>query len=85
MSGSGENLFTNTNRWYTATSSSFANTSGYLPLNFTKDLQQLVGKTICFSFELYTPGTRTNGSGNLGNRFGAHLSLNYTPSGGSAT
>lgn len=85
MSGSGENLFTNTNRWYTATSAAFATTTGYPSVSFTKDLQQLVGKTICFSFELYTPGTRTNGSGNLGNRFGAHLSLNYTPSGGSAT
>lgn len=85
MGGSGENLFTNTNRWYTATSAAFANTSGYPAVNFTKDLQQLVGKTICFSFEMYTPGTRTNGSGGLGNRFGAHLSLNYTPSGGSAT
>lgn len=85
MGGSGENLFTNTNRWYTATSAAFATTTGYPSVSFTKDLQQLVGKTICFSFELYTPGTRTNGSGNLGNRFGAHLSLNYTPSGGSAT
>ena len=83
MGGSGINLFKNTDFWCTATSSQTA-TVLQTP-SYIGNLQDLVGKTITFSFELYTPGERQNGSGNLGNRFGAHLSLNYTPNGGSAT
>ena len=82
----GKNLFRNTNFYKIATQTTPATTS--IPsLTFTEDLQNLVGQTITFSFELYTPGARQNGpnGGSLNGRFGAHLSLNYTPSGGSAT
>lgn len=82
----GKNLFRNTNFYKTATQTTAATTS--IPsLTFTENLQNLVGKTITFSFELYTPGARQNGpnGGSLNGRFGSHLSLNYTPSGGSAT
>ena len=89
MSGSGKNLLRNTNFFKTATNSSPASTTISPAITFAENLQNLVGKTITFSFELYTPGARQNNPSQsnaiLAERFGAHLSLNYTPSGGSAT
>lgn len=89
MGGSGRNLFRNTNFFKTATNSSPASTTISPAITFAENLQNLVGKTITFSFELYTPGARqsnpSQSNATLAERFGAHLSLNYTPSGGSAT
>lgn len=82
----GKNLLRNSNFMVEATKDTPA--SGVpSSMPFTEDLQQLVGKTFTLSYEVYTPGARKNGvnGGSLNNRFGCHLTLKYTPSGGSQT
>jgi hypothetical protein len=82
----GKNLLRNSNFIVEATNDTPA--SGVpASMPFTEDLQQLVGKTFTLSYEVYTPGARKNGvnGGSLNNRFGCHLTLKYTPSGGSQT
>lgn len=82
----GKNLLQNSNFIVEATKDTPA--SGVpSSMPFTEDLQQLVGKTFTLSYEVYTPGARKNGvnGGSLNNRFGCHLTLKYTPSGGSQT
>lgn len=55
-------------------------------LTLTIPLANMVGKNFVFSFDYSVEGAKFDTSSDYSkNRFGMHLTLNYTPSGGSAT
>lgn len=68
----------------TATNSGVSSVGSASIPNGATILMNNKGKTCWFSFDYSTEGTRENGSGSLGERFGCHLSLNYNNASGTA-
>lgn len=81
----GKNLIKDSNFIVQATQSAFATTKpvvlvGGLDLNAT-----FLGKTVSFSYFVHNPGSKQNGSGSLGSRFGIHGSVQWRNSSTGAT
>ena len=68
----------------TATNSGISSTGSASVPDGATILMNNKGKTCWFSFDYSAEGTRENGSGSLGGRFGCHLSLNYNNASGTA-
>lgn len=83
--GTGRNLLVGTAVERQRTKSDTSTTQFNFNIDPTFNVDLLIGQTITYSYDVWSPGDATGiGSGGTNNRFGGHISINYQDSSGTS-